>query len=70
MNPASPPPPKPTPTIRRRYGVDECLICGFAVQYCGCARTQADAPPADGDESQLRQRIAEVVAKRTQAGGR
>lgn len=57
--------PKPKPTIRRRYGVDECLICGFAVQYCGCGRTQADAHTAqDGDESHLRQRIIEVVSKR------
>lgn len=64
MSTPSPPPP-PAPTLRRRYGYDVCLVCGFAVEYCGCAREKAGEHTAqDGDESGLRQRIIEVVSKR------
>ena len=61
----------PPPCTYERYGIIYCLLCDLALPYCHCGMTPTeDARAKDGAETGLRQRIAEVVAKRVQAGGR
>lgn len=63
--PSASPAPQQKKTTQQRYGTAYCTICGFAVEYCGCARVAAEEHTAtDGDESGLRQRIIEVTTKR------
>lgn len=57
---ASPP---AKPVTRRRMGVDECTICGLAVQYCKGHEVAQDAAA----EQDLARRVREA---RQCAGGR
>lgn len=48
--------PKAAPQTRRRMGVDECTVCGLAVQFCR-GHAAPEAGSKDGSESNLIARI-------------
>jgi len=59
--------PTPSPTIKRMYGVDYCLLCGLALIYCRCGTTPAADPDVEKAEQDLVRRVREA---RVKAGGR
>jgi len=62
------------PYTYKRFGATYCSLCQLQVEpveYCRCGTTPAtDAPAKDGEETQLKQRILDVVTERTKASGR
>ncbi len=47
-----------------------CVECGLAQAYCRGHANAADQAAQDGEETRLKQRIAELTAERARLGGR
>lgn len=52
--------PPAKPVTRRVMGVEECTICGLAVEYCRGHEAAQDSAAQDGAESSLARRVAQV----------
>ena len=57
------------PRFTRRYGYLVCVQCGMTQDYCP-GHGGNEAPAQDGEETRLKQRIAELTAERARLGGR